>query len=75
MRQPQSNGLFDVVTAKPAKEEGFGCMKLIIFLTNDGVTDWDEWHQAHQLAASGKCTYSDRCPIYKKTVEKMMLNK
>lgn len=43
MAPPVSNGLFEVNGAK-SDENGFGCMKLIEFLTKDGVTDWDEWH-------------------------------
>ena len=26
------------------REQGFCCMKLVVFLTEDGVKDWDEWH-------------------------------
>lgn len=74
MKQPQSNGLFEVATSKPNQEKGFSCMKLIEFLTTEGVSDWNEWHNAHLLAASGKCAYAKRCPIYTKTLLKIKEN-
>lgn len=45
-------------------------MKLISYLTNDRVTDWEQWHEAHIQAASGHCSYYSQCPNYKQTVEK-----
>ncbi len=54
----------------PQKERGFNCMRLITFLTNDGVTEWEQWHGAHLQSASGHCPYSSECPNYKQTVEK-----
>jgi len=27
------------------EERGFCCMQLIIFLTDNGVKSWDEWHR------------------------------
>ncbi len=47
-------------------------MKLIEFLTKDGVADWDEWHYRHNQASLGECYYSDRCPIYAKTANKFL---
>ncbi len=69
MATPESNGLVSI-NGKPKKERGFNCMRLITFLTNDGVTDWGQWHGAHLQAASGHCPYSSECPNYKHTVEK-----
>ncbi|WP_229031376.1 hypothetical protein [Odoribacter laneus] len=39
-------------------------MQLIIFLTDNGVKSWDEWHRAHTDAARGECRYRKRCPVY-----------
>ena len=71
MVRPVSNGLFEVNGAK-SDENSFGCMKLIEFLTKDGVTDWDEWHYRHNQASRGECHYSDRCPLYAKTANKFL---
>lgn len=49
MARPVSNGLFEV-NGEKEQDTGFGCMKLIEFLTKDGVTDWDEWHYRHNQA-------------------------
>lgn len=64
--KPQGTGLVELHDAKQ-KERGFNCMQLIAFLTESGVTEWDEWHGAHMLAATGKCPYATSCPIYAKT--------
>jgi hypothetical protein len=71
MARPVSNGLVEINGAK-SDENGFGCMKLIEFLTKDGVADWDEWHYRHNQASLGECYYSDRCPIYAKTANKFL---
>lgn len=52
MKRPQSNGLFEVAGGQE-KEHGFCCMKLILFLSANNVTSWDEWHGAHLSAMSG----------------------
>lgn len=70
MAQPESNGLFEVMTSKKVKERGFNCMKLIEFLTEKRVTDWAEWHEAHVDAAQGECRYASICPIHAKTPQK-----
>lgn len=72
MKQPQSNGLVEVIGQKSAPERGFNCMKLILFLTEDGVKEWDEWHGAHLQAAAGQCPYTGRCPIHARSVEKAL---
>ena len=66
MKRPQNNGLFEV-TGGQEKERGFCCMKLIVFLTEDGVAGWDEWHGAHLDAARGECKYRAQCPIYERS--------
>lgn len=71
MARPQSNGLVEINSGK-SDESGFGCMKLIEFLTKDGVSDWDEWHYRHNQAARGECHYRDNCPIYAKTANKLI---
>lgn len=67
--KPKSNGLFEVAGEKE-KENGFCCMKLIKFLVRDEVKDWDEWHNIHTQASSGKCKYQNECSIYAKTAKK-----
>jgi hypothetical protein len=69
MKQPQSNGLVEIQVERATPERGFNCMKLIIFLTEDGVEDWDEWHGAHLQAAAGQCPYADRCPIHARNIK------
>ena len=70
MALPQSNGLVEINSGK-SDESGFGCMKLIEFLTKDGITDWDEWHYRHNQAARGECHYRDNCPKSAKTANKL----
>lgn len=70
MKRPQSNGLFEV-TGGQEKERGFCCMKLITFLSANNVTDWDEWHGAHEKAAAGVCPYSFQCHIHARTVARL----
>ena len=50
------------------KERGFNCMMLIRFLTESGVTDWEDWHGAHIAAATGECRFAERCPIHARTI-------
>lgn len=69
MKQSQSNGLIEIHGQEAVHERGFHCMKLISFLTEDEVKDWDEWHEAHLQAAEGNCPYTERCPIYARTAE------
>lgn len=73
MARPISNGLVEIHGEKDA-DSGFGCMKLIHFLTKDGITDWDEWHYRHNQAARGECHYKTDCPVYAKTANKFKLN-
>ncbi len=69
--RPKGNGLIQLHDEKQ-EERGFNCMKLIIYLTEDGVKEWDEWHGAHLQAAAGQCPYTDRCPIHARSVEKVL---
>lgn len=69
--RPTGNGVVELHDTKQ-KERGFNCMKLIIFLTEDGVTDWEQWHGAHIQAAAGQCPYTGCCPIHAKSVEKIL---
>lgn len=68
--RPQANGIVELHDSKQ-KERGFNCMKLIEFLTEDGVKDWDQWHGAHLQAAEGNCPYSQSCPIHKRTAKRI----
>lgn len=58
MARPISSGIVSIHDEKEA-DSGFGCMKLIEFLTDEGVTDWDDWHYRHNQAARGECHYKD----------------
>ncbi len=69
MARPVSNGLFEV-NGEKSDERSFGCMKLIEFMTQEGITDWDEWHYRNNQAARGECHYREKCPIYSKTANK-----
>jgi hypothetical protein len=71
--KPQGNGIVELHDSKQT-ERGFGCMKLIEYLTEDAVKDWDEWHGAHLRAAAGQCPYTERCPIHARSVEKALNN-
>ena len=72
--RPQSNGLVEITGEKRLKERGFNCMQLIKFLSdeiaNGGDNSWEYWHNRHIEASEGNCFYKDRCPIYKRTIEK-----
>lgn len=67
--KPRSNGLA-ALHDETDEANGFGCMKLIGFLTADAVTEWDERHQTHLDAERGQCPYKARCPIYECTARK-----
>ncbi len=69
--KPHGTGIVELHDSKQ-KERGFGCMKLITFLTEDGVTEWERWHGAHLQAASGQCPYTEQCPIHARSVEKAL---
>lgn len=71
MGHPESNGLFEVAGKKQPKERGFNCMQLIKFLTDDGVTKWDDWHGAHEQASVGSCPYTGTCHIHAKSIKKL----
>lgn len=72
--RPQSNGLVEITGEKQPKESGFFCLQLITFLTDEinhgGDNSWEYWHNRHIEASEGNCFYKDRCPIYKRTIEK-----
>ena len=59
--------LFERIDAK-VKERGFTCMRLILFLTDSGKTEWEEWHTAHIEAATGNCQFREICSIYARTI-------
>lgn len=64
---PDGNGIVEIAVNKQVKERGFNCMQLIRFLTDKGVKDWNKWHEAHLLAASGQCEFAVVCPVYART--------
>ncbi len=68
--RPQGNGIVELHDTK-RKERGFVCMELITFLTEDNVTEWEDWHGAHLEAQSGRCPYTERCPIHARSIEKI----
>lgn len=61
-------GLISLHDEKSPTENKFHCMKLIEFLTDSGVKDWDDWHSAHISASKGACRYSSVCSIYAITI-------
>lgn len=67
--KPKDNGLANLHDRK-REERGFCCMKLITFLTADGVKEWDEWHGEHLNAARGECKYRTRCSVYRRSKNK-----
>lgn len=69
--KPKSNGLVELVDEKPGKEHGFFCIDLVSFMWDDAsVKGWDAWHGRFVQAQAGRCAYRDRCPRYKRTMEK-----
>lgn len=66
--KPQGNGIVELHDSKQS-ERGFNCMKLIQHLTEAGVTDWEEWHNAHWLASVGRCPFTERCPTFARTAK------
>jgi len=73
MSRPQGNGIVELHDDS-RKEYGFFCMELAMYLTDEGKTDWDQWHGAFQLAAAGHCPYIATCNRYKRTMKKKMKN-
>lgn len=71
--RPQETGIVELHDTKQ-KERGFGCMKLIAFLTADHITEWEQWHGAHIQAAAGQCPYTAQCPIHARSVDKALNN-
>ena len=71
--RPQENGIVELHDGKQ-KERGFVCMKLIELLTEDGATEWEQWHGAHLQAAAGQCPYTGRCPIHARSIERIWNN-
>lgn len=67
---PKGNGLVELHDGKQ-KERGFCCMKLVTFLTADGVKGWEEWHRRHEEASRGECRYKGQCPIYERSKNKL----
>lgn len=45
--RPQETGIVELHDTKQ-NERGFGCMKLITFLTRDGEKEWERWHGAQK---------------------------
>ena len=66
--KPRDTGIVELHDSKQ-KERGFSCMKLIEYLTEDGVTEWEQWHSAHLQAAAGECPYREHCSIYARTIQ------
>lgn len=71
--RPQGTGIVELHDTKQ-NERGFFCMELVEFLTEDGRTEWDEWHGAFMQAAAGQCPYTEKCPRYARSIEKQKQN-
>lgn len=68
--RPKVNGLVELVDEKPVRN-GFYCGELVRFMWNDtSVKGWDAWHGRFVQTQAGRCVYRDRCPRYKRTMEK-----
>lgn len=59
--KPKDNGLANLHDRK-REERGFCCMQLIIFLTDNGVKSWDEWHRAHTERGPGRMQIPQAVP-------------
>lgn len=69
--RPKGNGLVELVDDRPAKENRFFCMELVRLMWNDKeVKGWDAWHGRFLQAEAGRCAYRNRCPRYRRTMEK-----
>lgn len=72
-----SNGLFESVTDKPTKEQGFFCMQLVSYINAEAETFEKRsqiWHKRFDQAKNGVCHYREQCPIYERTMAKRKKN-
>lgn len=71
--KPKSNGLVELA-GENQKERGFFCMKLVSFMNEEAEPGTNEyahlWEKRFSEAKEGRCAYKERCPIYKKTIQK-----
>lgn len=71
--KPKGNGLVEI-TGERTVEHGFFCMKLVSYLNDEaemGTEQYSQlWEQRFNEAKAGKCAYSDKCPIYARTIQK-----
>ena len=70
--RPRGNGLTTLHDEKQ-EERGFFCIKLVQFLNTEAEMGTEEykrlWDERFSAAKSGSCFYSNRCPIYERTVK------
>ena len=73
MSNPKGNGIVEIIDEK-SNEKGFFCIKLVQFINQEAEPGTKEyatlWAQRFDEAKTGRCKYKNRCPIYKKTIEK-----
>lgn len=71
--KPKGNGLVELAGEKTV-ERGFFCMKLVSFLNEEAEMGTEKyaqlWRQRFDEAKAGQCAYSEKCPIYAKTIKK-----
>ena len=68
-----SNGLFQSITDKPAKEQGFFCMQLVTYINAEAETFEMRsriWNERFDQAKAGVCHYREQCPIHARTIAK-----
>ena len=71
--KPKGNGLVEI-TGERIVEHGFFCIKLVTFLNEEAEMGTEQyaqlWEQRFDEAKAGKCAYSEKCPIYARTIQK-----
>lgn len=71
--KPKGNGLVEIAGERTV-EHGFFCIKLVKFLNEEAEMGTEQyaqlWEQRFDEAKSGQCAYSEKCPIYARTIKK-----
>lgn len=71
--KPKGNGLVEIAGERTV-EHGFFCIKLVTFLNEEAEMGTEQyaqlWEQRFDEAKSGQCVYSEKCPIYARTIKK-----
>lgn len=70
MNRPQNNGLVEFMDEKRVDDKAWNCMDFWLFSGDEEDRSWEASHARFIAARSGKCPYKDKCPRYKRTIEK-----